>query len=138
MSMQTKADARPRVAAVIPCYSAARHIGEAIGSILSQTYEPIDVIVVNDGSTDDFDGAIAPFRDRITVIEQPNSGQAAARNRALAAAEASYVAFLDADDVERVAVLDDLAQLADLDREESLFDFRRDQAPFAGPARLSA
>jgi glycosyltransferase involved in cell wall biosynthesis len=98
MSMQTKADARPRVAAVIPCYNAARHIGEAIGSILSQTYEPIDVIVVNDGSTDDFDGAIAPFRDRITVIEQPNSGQAAARNRALAAAEASYVAFLDADD----------------------------------------
>jgi len=96
--MQTKADARPRVAAVIPCYNAARHIGEALGSILNQTYQPIDVIVVNDGSTDDFDGAIAPFRDRITVIEQPNSGQAAARNRALAAAEATYVAFLDADD----------------------------------------
>ena len=53
--MQTKADARPRVAAVIPCYNAARHIGEAIGSILNQTYQPIDVIVVNDGSTDDFD-----------------------------------------------------------------------------------
>ena len=96
--MQTKADARPRVAAVIPCYNSARHIGETLGSILSQTYQPIDVIVVNDGSTDDFDGAIAPFRDRITVIEQPNSGQAAARNRALAAVEATYVAFLDADD----------------------------------------
>ena len=98
MSMQTRVDARPRVAAVIPCYNSARHIGEAIGSILSQTYQPIDVIVVNDGSTDDFKGAIAPFRDRITVIDQPNSGQAAARNRALAAAQATYVAFLDADD----------------------------------------
>lgn len=98
MSMRTTADARPRVAAVIPCYNAARHIGEAIASILSQTCQPIDVIVVNDGSTDDLAAAVAPFRDRIQVIDQPNSGQAAARNRALAATDATYVAFLDADD----------------------------------------
>jgi glycosyltransferase involved in cell wall biosynthesis len=98
MAMDTKADARPRVAAVMPCYNASRHIAEAIASVLNQTYQPIEVIVVNDGSTDDFEGAVAPFRDRITVINQPNSGQAAARNRALAATQASYVAFLDADD----------------------------------------
>ena len=96
--MRTTAEGQPRVAAVIPCYNAARHIGEAIQSILSQTCQPIDVIVVNDGSTDDLDAAIAPFRDRITLIDQPNSGQAAARNRALAAVDATYVAFLDADD----------------------------------------
>jgi glycosyltransferase involved in cell wall biosynthesis len=98
MSMQTNAEFRPRVAAVIPCYNASRHIGEAIRSVLSQTYTAIDVIVVNDGSTDDFEAAVAPFRDRITVIDQQNSGQAAARNRGLAAASAPYVAFLDADD----------------------------------------
>jgi len=98
MSMRTTVETRPRVAAVIPCYNAARHVGEAIQSILNQTYEPIDVIIVNDGSTDDLAGALAPFRDRIQIIDQPNSGQAAARNRALAAAQATYVAFLDADD----------------------------------------
>ena len=96
--MRTTVEARPRVAAVIPCYNAARHIGEAIRSILNQTYQPVDVIIVNDGSTDDLAAAVAPFRDRIHVIDQPNSGQAAARNRALAAAQATYVAFLDADD----------------------------------------
>jgi glycosyltransferase involved in cell wall biosynthesis len=96
--MQIKDDDRRRVAAVVPCYNASKYVGEAISSILAQTYQPIDVIVVNDGSTDDFAGAIAPFRGRIIVIEQPNSGQAAARNRALAATEATYVAFMDADD----------------------------------------
>jgi glycosyltransferase involved in cell wall biosynthesis len=97
--MQTRVTGRPRVAAVIPYYNAAKYIGQAVGSILNQTYQPIDVIVVDDGSTDDFDAAIAPFSDRITVIRQPNSGQAAARNRALAAAaNATYIAFMDADD----------------------------------------
>ena len=96
--MHQRAGARPRVAAVMPCYNAAKHVADAIQSALNQTYQPIDVIVVNDGSTDDFAAAVAPFRDRIHVIDQPNSGQAAARNRGLAAADATYVAFLDADD----------------------------------------
>jgi glycosyltransferase involved in cell wall biosynthesis len=89
---------RPRVAAIIPCFNASKYIGEAVESALGQTYGHVDVIVVNDGSTDDFDRAIAPFRDRITLISQPNSGQGAARNRGMAAARATFVAFLDADD----------------------------------------
>jgi glycosyltransferase involved in cell wall biosynthesis len=89
---------RPRVAVVIPCFNAARHIGEAITSVLRQTYDEIDIVVVNDGSTDDFEGAVAPFRDRITVLTQANSGQGTARNRGIAAAHAEFIAFLDADD----------------------------------------
>jgi teichuronic acid biosynthesis glycosyltransferase TuaG len=89
----------PHVAVVIPYFNAARYIGVAIESVLAQTYGPVDVILVDDGSTDDLEGAIAEFRNRVTVITQPNSGQGAARNRGIAEATgAAYVAFLDADD----------------------------------------
>src|SRR5262245_61971193 len=91
----------PRVAAIIPYFEGRRFLAQAVGSALAQTYPALEVIVVNDGSPDDFHAAIAPFRSRVRVIEQAHAGTAAARNRALAATDADCIAFLDQDGVWR-------------------------------------
>lgn len=86
------------VSVVIPCYNSAAFVGQAIHSALQQTYHSVEIIVVNDGSTDRFDAAVAPFAARITIISQPNRGVSAARNQAIAACRGEFIAFLDADD----------------------------------------
>ena len=95
---KSKPVAEPRVAVIIPCYNSARFVGEAIESALAQTYPAVDVIVINDGSTDDLFDKLVAYRDRIVLINQANRGLAAARNRGLDASNTEFVAFLDADD----------------------------------------
>ena len=97
--------AMSRVSVVIPVFNNAATIGRAIASVLAQRFnggteagEQAEVIVVNDGSTDDSAEVLRGFGDRIHVIEQPNRGAAAARNAGVAAAHGDYLAFLDADD----------------------------------------
>jgi glycosyltransferase involved in cell wall biosynthesis len=87
------------VTAVIPCFNSAPYVGAAVESALRQTYADIEVVVVNDGSTDDFEQAIRPFERRIRVIGQANRGLSAARNAAVAATDSEFVAYLDADDL---------------------------------------
>jgi len=101
------------VSLVIATFNHARVLAEAIDSALSQTLDPVDVVVVDDGSTDDTPAVLARYDARIRVLRQPNRGLAAARNAGLAATRGTYVAFLDADDVlapaklaEQVAVLE--------------------------------
>ena len=90
----------PLVSVLIPCFNAERFIGGALESALAQTYCPIEVIVVDDGSTDGSAEVIKSFRAHgVTAIFQDNAGQSAAANRALAAAQGDYVKFLDADDL---------------------------------------
>ena len=92
--------AKPLVSVLIPCFNAERYVGAALESVLAQTYAPIQVIVVDDGSTDGSVGVIEPFRARgVTVIHQANAGQCAAANRALTEAKGEYVKFFDADDL---------------------------------------
>jgi glycosyltransferase involved in cell wall biosynthesis len=74
-------------------------VGTAIRSALAQSYRPLRVIVVNDGSTDAFEEAVAPFERRIDVIHQANAGLAKARNAGIAASKSEFIAFLDADDM---------------------------------------
>jgi glycosyltransferase involved in cell wall biosynthesis len=89
----------PRLVTVaIPHYNTARFVGAAVASALAQTYRPIEIVVVDDGSPDDLDSAIAPYRDRIRVIRQANQGQTGARNRVIDETDGEFVAFLDADD----------------------------------------
>ena len=101
------------VSLVIATFNHARLLAEAIDSALAQTLDAVDVVVVDDGSTDDTPAVLGRYGGRIRVLRQPNRGLAAARNAGLAAARGAYVAFLDADDVlaptklaEQVAVLE--------------------------------
>lgn len=87
-----------RVVCVIPCFNSAKFVGSAVQSALDQTYRDCRVVVVDDGSTDGFDRAIAPFEGRIQVIRQPRLGVSAARNAAIAATDSEFLAYLDADD----------------------------------------
>jgi len=82
---------------MIGVFDAAQYIGEAIESVLAQDYEPIELIVVDDGSTDG-SGEVAHGYHGVQVIRQDNSGNGAARNRAVEAATGELYAFLDADD----------------------------------------
>jgi GT2 family glycosyltransferase len=87
-----------RVSVVIPCFNGARHLGEALDGALAQTHSDVEVVVTDDGSTDDTPAVLAAYGDRIRRLSQANAGPSAARNRALAAATGEYVALLDADD----------------------------------------
>ncbi|HVW17379.1 MAG TPA: glycosyltransferase [Solirubrobacteraceae bacterium] len=88
----------PTFSVVIPAYEVADLVGEAVRSALEQTRAPVEVIVVDDGSPDDVAGALAPYRDRIVLIRQPNQGAGAAKLAGARAASAEFVAFLDGDD----------------------------------------
>jgi glycosyltransferase involved in cell wall biosynthesis len=103
---------RPTFSVAIAAYQAAETVGAAVESALSQTLPPLEVVICDDGSTDDFVGAIAPFRDRVVVLRQENRGEAAAKNAAAAAATGEFVAFLDADDLYYPERLEALAELA--------------------------
>ena len=84
----------------VPLYNKAGTVVETIGSVLAQSMPAFEIIVVDDGSTDDGAARVRAFDDpRIGVSVQPNAGVSAARTRALAAAQCALVAFLDADDV---------------------------------------
>lgn len=90
---------QPKVSIVITCYNYARYVATALESALAQTYPAMEVIVVNDGSTDESATIIASYADRITFIQQENRGHVAAVNRGYAASSGDIVLFLDADDV---------------------------------------
>ena len=90
---------KPSISVIIPTYNSAVFLPEALQSVLSQTFLPQDVIVVDDGSTDDTEDVLEPFRRHIHYIRQENQGPAVARNRGIAEAKGDLIAFLDADDV---------------------------------------
>ena len=85
------------VSVIIPCYNQARFLSEAIESVLNQTYPHYEIIVVDDGSTDNT-AKVAASYERVRGLSQKNHGLAAARNAGLEASKGSYVIFLDADD----------------------------------------
>lgn len=89
----------PLVSVVIPCYNGATFVSEAIDSVLTQSFTNIEIIVVNDGSTDDTAQVLNRYRDVVTTLNQPNGGLASARNTGLRAARGEFVALFDADDV---------------------------------------
>lgn len=87
------------VSCIVPAYNAERWLGDAIESVFAQTYEPIETIVVDDGSTDGTSDVVASFGERVVGLRQPNAGPAAALNRAILVSRGEYLAFLDADDL---------------------------------------
>lgn len=89
----------PLISVVIPVYNGEKYITEAIRSVLAQQYERVEIIVVNDGSTDGTLDKLAAFGADIQVVSQVNLGQAAARNRGIQQARGDILGLLDADDL---------------------------------------
>ncbi len=91
---------KPLVTVIVPAYNASDFIAETLESILNQTYDNLQVIVVDDGSTDDTARIVQSYSPRVTYIHQANSGGCAApRNRGLEYARGEFVTFFDADDI---------------------------------------
>lgn len=88
----------PTFSAVIAAYQAASTIRRAVDSALAQTLQPLEIIICDDGSTDDLATVLAPYGDRVTVIRQHNQGVSAAKNTAGFAARGDWLVLLDADD----------------------------------------
>lgn len=89
----------PKVSVIIPTYNRAYLVCEAIDSVLSQTFKDFEIIVVDDGSTDNTKEALEKYGPRICYIYQENKGRAEARNAGIRQAKAEYIAFLDDDDI---------------------------------------
>ena len=89
---------RPAISVIIPTFNRAQDVAAAVASVLDQTWTDFELIVVDDGSTDDTDAALAPLADRIRLLRQPNRGVSAARNAGIDAARGRLIAFLDSDD----------------------------------------
>ena len=109
------------VTVIIPAHNQARFLGPAIESVLGQTYAHLELIVVNDGSTDETREVILTFADpRLRYVEQENQGLPAARNAGLRGAWGRFVSFLDADDLFLPAKLADLLAVLTADPEVDL------------------
>jgi glycosyltransferase involved in cell wall biosynthesis len=99
MSDSTRSTSTLLVSVVIPTYNRAGTIARAVDSVLAQTWRPLEVIVVDDGSTDQTGEILADYGDRIRLIRQNNRGPGAARNTGIQAASGQIISFLDSDDI---------------------------------------
>lgn len=87
----------PLVSVIIPVYNGSKYLSEAIDSVANQTYTPLEIIMVDDGSTDD-SVRIAESFHKIKIIKQKNQGNASARNEGIKKSQGKFISFLDADD----------------------------------------
>lgn len=87
------------ISIIIPTYNTAKYVTEAIDSALAQTYKDYEIIVIDDGSTDNTEEVLQPYMDRIRYIKKENGGPASARNLGIKEAQGEFLAFLDADDL---------------------------------------
>lgn len=91
---------QPLVSILIPCYNAARYIGETLESVLAQTWHNIEIIIVDDGSTDGSAAVVGRYaQSRLSLFRQPNAGQTSALNACLAHVKGDFIQYLDADDL---------------------------------------
>lgn len=102
---------RPLVSVIVPVYNGAHFLVDAVRSILAQEYAPLEIIIVDDGSTDEIVQAVSALPVDVRFIRQANAGAAAARNRGITDASGELIAFLDVDDLWPESNLDRLVQL---------------------------
>lgn len=113
----------PKVSVIIPVYNVEKYLGECLDSVVGQTLRDIEIICVDDGSTDGSPAMLSAYaaRDgRIRIITQRNSGQSAARNAGMDEARGEYVYFLDSDDWIASDALESCAAICDRDRLDHL------------------
>jgi len=111
----------PTVSVIIPAYNQGRYLGGAIESALSQTYRNYEILVIDDGSTDDTCAVADQFGGRLRYIRQDNQGLAAARNTGICNAAGQYIALLDSDDEWLPTYLDTMIDLAGVSPEAAVF-----------------
>lgn len=90
---------QPKVTVVMPVYNGEKYVGKAIESALNQTYKNIEIIVVNDGSTDNTDDAVKPYLDRVSFYKKENGGVSSALNLAISKASGVWISWLSHDDL---------------------------------------
>jgi glycosyltransferase involved in cell wall biosynthesis len=91
----------PKISVIMPAYNTAKLIAASLDSVLQQSFRDFEVVVVNDGSPDtvELERVLAPYRQKIVYIKQPNKRAAGARNTAIHQAKGEFLAFLDSDDI---------------------------------------
>lgn len=94
-----RAEFRPSVTILIPVYNRASLAVEAVESCLAQDWRPLEILIVDDGSTDDLAGALAPFGDAVRLVRQANGGVSSARNAGIRLAKGDFIHFLDSDNL---------------------------------------
>ena len=93
---------KPKVSVIVPAYNVSKYIPEALASLEKQTFSDFEVLVVDDGSTDDTVAVVQKFcqRDnRFSLLQKPNGGLSSARNYGIRHAKGEYIALLDGDDI---------------------------------------
>lgn len=110
----------PKVSVIIPTYNYASFIVEAVESVLAQTFKDMEVIVVDDGSTDNTRDVLKRFNGKIIYLYQENRGAPTARNKGIRAAQGEYLGFLDADDLWMPEKLEIQVPILDQDPEVGL------------------
>ena len=111
-------DKRPAISIVCPCFNHGRYIGEMLDSVKAQTFQDFEIIIVNDGSTDDTGYILNSLRyNKLAVIHTENQGPAAARNTAISSSRAPLIFNLDADDKIAPTLLEKAFSLLDADPE---------------------
>lgn len=90
---------RDLISCIVPVFNGERYLGETLDSILAQTYQPLEIIVADDGSTDRTAQVVASYGEKVHYVKQANAGGPAARNLGLKTARGKFIAFLDADDL---------------------------------------
>lgn len=117
------------ISVVVPVYNVQEHIENCLNSLISQTYTNLQIILVDDGSTDESGKICDRYKEldnRVTVIHKPNGGLADARNTGLKQVKGDYIAFLDSDDYIYKTMYEDLYNLLkDYDADISEGDFLR-------------
>jgi glycosyltransferase involved in cell wall biosynthesis len=103
----------PKFSVVISVYNKAEFIAETLNSVLAQTVQDLEIVILNDGSTDESENSIRPFKDdpRVRFFSEENKGAAAGRNYVIQKAEGEYIALLDADDLWKPFYLEEQLKL---------------------------
>ena len=118
------------ISVIIPLYNKEHYIKSTILSVLEQTYNDFEIIIIDDGSTDNSVNIVSEFTDaRITMVNQKNAGVSAARNHGLKIAKGDYITFLDADDRWRQGFLKAMYELAQKYPQESVFGVAQENRP---------
>lgn len=114
----------PKVSIIIPVYNAEKYLAVALDSVLSQSFRDIEVVCIDDGSSDSSPEILRSYRlqdDRVKVISQRNSGGSAARNTGLARARGEYVMFLDSDDMYADGIIKQAYEIAESQNVDVVF-----------------